>query len=265
MKRTRTQGFTIPEMLVVIAVACILMAILFPVFAQTHCHSSRTCISNLKKLGAAVQMYLQDYDDTLFWNPAPGGLPVSHESSVFRPEKCAPQPHTSFMVLLYPYLKQHWTFKCPQYAGYDVRLHLGYRRSLMRAAFNPPGASATNPAGDPIWMQRIGYGFNEVLIGSPCRPRKLDSLKHDPAEVALLADAEEPWASGSGVWIREQGEWHRYWALKPEETPRHRTDQKNERWQNFMFMDGHAKLLKATATGGKQDGQRGYYPEAKLE
>jgi prepilin-type N-terminal cleavage/methylation domain-containing protein/prepilin-type processing-associated H-X9-DG protein len=63
--RARRQGFTLIELLVVIAIIAILAAILFPVFAQAREKARQTtCISNIKNLGLAAMMYVQDYDDT---------------------------------------------------------------------------------------------------------------------------------------------------------------------------------------------------------
>jgi len=62
MKR---KGFTLIELLVVIAIIAILAAILFPVFARAREKARQTsCLSNLKQLGLAAQMYCQDYDET---------------------------------------------------------------------------------------------------------------------------------------------------------------------------------------------------------
>jgi prepilin-type N-terminal cleavage/methylation domain-containing protein/prepilin-type processing-associated H-X9-DG protein len=63
VRRNKT-GFTLIELLVVIAIIAILAAILFPVFARAREKAKQTtCVSNLKQLGNAVSMYLQDYDD----------------------------------------------------------------------------------------------------------------------------------------------------------------------------------------------------------
>jgi prepilin-type N-terminal cleavage/methylation domain-containing protein/prepilin-type processing-associated H-X9-DG protein len=61
----RSKGFTLIELLVVIAIIAILAAILFPVFAQAREKARQTtCVSNLKQLGTATQLYSQDYDET---------------------------------------------------------------------------------------------------------------------------------------------------------------------------------------------------------
>ncbi len=61
--RTLRKGFTLIELLVVIAIIAILAAILFPVFARAREAARATsCASNLKQLGTAVAMYVQDYD-----------------------------------------------------------------------------------------------------------------------------------------------------------------------------------------------------------
>ncbi len=58
-------GFTLIELLVVIAIIAILAAILFPVFAQVKATAKKAvCLSNMKQVGTAVEMYMQDYDST---------------------------------------------------------------------------------------------------------------------------------------------------------------------------------------------------------
>jgi len=60
---SRRRGFTLIELLVVIAIIAILAAMLFPVFARAR-ESARKiqCLSNVKNIAMAFQMYLTDYD-----------------------------------------------------------------------------------------------------------------------------------------------------------------------------------------------------------
>lgn len=63
--RKRT-GFTLIELLVVIAIIAILAAILFPVFARAREAARKvSCVSNMRQLGTAVNMYVQDYDEIM--------------------------------------------------------------------------------------------------------------------------------------------------------------------------------------------------------
>src|SRR5437588_7782155 len=64
--RIGRKGFTLIELLVVIAIIAILAAILFPVFAQAREKArSASCLSNIKQVTLAWQMYLQDYDEVM--------------------------------------------------------------------------------------------------------------------------------------------------------------------------------------------------------
>ncbi|MDR3707302.1 MAG: DUF1559 domain-containing protein [Capsulimonadaceae bacterium] len=62
----QTNGFTLIEILIVIAIIAILAAVLFPVFSQAREKARQTaCASNLKQLGLACSQYEQDYDETV--------------------------------------------------------------------------------------------------------------------------------------------------------------------------------------------------------
>lgn len=65
--RSRSDGgFTLIELLIVMAMIAVLAALLFPVFAQVREKARQAdCMGNLKQVGAAFTLYMQDYDERL--------------------------------------------------------------------------------------------------------------------------------------------------------------------------------------------------------
>ncbi len=94
-------GFTLIELLVVIAIIAILAAILFPVFARAREKAKQTsCLSNMKQIALAADMYTQDYDETYPLNiyPTPVGA-------------------FTFYHALMPYMKNAQVLTCPSEAN----------------------------------------------------------------------------------------------------------------------------------------------------
>jgi prepilin-type N-terminal cleavage/methylation domain-containing protein/prepilin-type processing-associated H-X9-DG protein len=69
MGRQRPGGFTLIELLVVISIIAMLAALLLPVLAGAREMARRTtCLSNMRQIGMAHQLYLQDCDERLpYW------------------------------------------------------------------------------------------------------------------------------------------------------------------------------------------------------
>jgi prepilin-type N-terminal cleavage/methylation domain-containing protein/prepilin-type processing-associated H-X9-DG protein len=60
-------AFTLVEMLVVMAIILILTAILFPVMVSAKkAANTAVCLSNMRQIGIAAQLYLGDHDDQYF-------------------------------------------------------------------------------------------------------------------------------------------------------------------------------------------------------
>jgi len=132
----RRRGFTLIELLVVIAIIGILAAMVFPVFARAR-ESARkaVCLSNVKNIALAMQMYLADNNDT-FWamehrqevfdyfDTGPGGCPEGPEDDWWGttdgsavPGHCqtatAANPYTKVPVVLDEYIKNRDVWRCP--------------------------------------------------------------------------------------------------------------------------------------------------------
>jgi prepilin-type N-terminal cleavage/methylation domain-containing protein/prepilin-type processing-associated H-X9-DG protein len=102
-RRKLRRGFTLIEILVVIAVIAILAAILFPVFAMAREKArSAVCLSNQKQLASAMAMYVQDYDERFpIWRYF---VPISSEY---------PNGEVTWVENLQPYAKNRKIWLCP--------------------------------------------------------------------------------------------------------------------------------------------------------
>ena len=98
------RGFTLIELLVVIAIIAILAAILFPVFAKAREQARKiSCLSNLKQLGIASNMYLQDYDEQFASGENWHGTTPQVDANFFLGNR----------FQLVPYIKNEKVWLCP--------------------------------------------------------------------------------------------------------------------------------------------------------
>src|SRR5947209_4070690 len=62
-ERHNTSGFSMTEILVVVGIIALVTALCLPIFVGAkRAAKSVSCLSNLRELGAATQLYQQDYD-----------------------------------------------------------------------------------------------------------------------------------------------------------------------------------------------------------
>jgi len=159
----RRSGFTLIELLVVIAIIAILAAMLFPVFARAR-ESARKiqCLSNVKNIATAVQMYLTDYDRfpakpnhdadlEAFFATTPGGR-SSHTGQCCN-RACQANPYGRWPVVLDEYVKNRDVWRCPS----------------AKVTFGP---GFIVPQYTPIWwhylQQTVGEWGTGHHSGGPC-------------------------------------------------------------------------------------------------
>ncbi len=115
------KAFTLVEILVVLAIIALLAAILLPVFATVRGRARQTsCLSNLKQIGAAVGMYMQDYDGR--YPRAIDPLDRAHPGLWTRYPLFAADIGRFPLVneVLQPYVKSKPVFACPADGGFSV-------------------------------------------------------------------------------------------------------------------------------------------------
>jgi len=124
----RRSGFTLIELLVVIAIIAILAAMLFPVFARAR-ESARKiqCLSNVKNIAIAVQIYLTDYDRlppnetngaAINFFSGDGSTGPGGDNDGMRDGQCVERaydanPFLRPAVILQEYVKNRDVYRCP--------------------------------------------------------------------------------------------------------------------------------------------------------
>jgi prepilin-type N-terminal cleavage/methylation domain-containing protein/prepilin-type processing-associated H-X9-DG protein len=219
------RGFTLIELLVVIAIIAILAAILFPVFAQAREAARRTsCLSNMRQMGNALNMYLQDYDETFHKGkgiivPAMNGFGAATAADPI-------EGWENWPWFYGPYVKNVGIFDCPSSPDTTTDLtktdwtndgNYGYNYSgLTRDDGTPPRtlAEITEPASVFVFFDS---GDPQVRAGTNDYPGLLEEL-----DLNLTCDANQ-WASYSKECaLRHGGR------------------------ANMTFADGHAKNISWT-------------------
>jgi prepilin-type N-terminal cleavage/methylation domain-containing protein/prepilin-type processing-associated H-X9-DG protein len=111
------RGFTLIEILVVVAIIALLAAILFPVFARARENARRTsCQSNLKQIGLAALQYVQDYDERYPYSrigySSSNPPPAEYQKFIQGPFSDGSK-QVLWPEFLQPYVKSYQMFACP--------------------------------------------------------------------------------------------------------------------------------------------------------
>lgn len=162
-RHPRSRGFTLIELLVVIAVIGILAGLLLPVLSRgKRSAQSAACLSNLRQIGVALELYVQDHKNR---------LPV-----------CAQLPsldtNPPITKVLAPYLDAPKVFQC----------------RADRAFFPVEGTSYE-------WNQFLnGASYDRPEEWSPVTRSIVDTIFGGRLETPLIGDAEA-FHGAEGIWM----------------------------------------------------------------
>ncbi len=217
----RVRGFTLVELLVVVAIVAILASILMPVFAQAKSAAQSTvCLSNLKQLGLAFHLYAGDSDEV--------AVPAFYYSSDFTTETAwdfvsVVGADGGQLGLLGRYTRTGQLTRCPSFSGES------WGRPTTGYAYN-----TTYLGGDPF------LGVLPAALGAVADPSGTvafaDAGFGDPVAACnyLRAPSDPLFAAGT-VHFRHHGSANTVWA------------------------DGHARRVRGTSVTGGLPGGEGDY------
>jgi prepilin-type N-terminal cleavage/methylation domain-containing protein/prepilin-type processing-associated H-X9-DG protein len=183
MKHRDRSGFTHIELLIVVAIIVLLVAILCPVFAQAREKARQTgCMSNLKQIAAAMQLYSDDHD--LLFPPV-----MVHSSGA------APVFPMTWMCRLQPYVRSTAVFIDPS-SGHT---NGDWRTSgdLLQNYSYTPSERAAGREAQLVWAAPFGVAMWEGLGGFSGDPigdfrREVPSWSQTqvarPAETIIVCD-----------------------------------------------------------------------------
>ncbi len=256
------RGFTLVELLIVLAIIAILAGLLFPVFAMARRAAQTTsCLSNFRSATQAAILYTSDYDDALFpVNQRPGGPPDPESDRVW------PQ-------ILRSYAGGFRLFVCPadhqsmdfggsfdpdllpgdygaRYYDASLKVDIGYNAYYLSPVVRQGAewiarpkslGSINNPSQTFLFIESRGPTAGSYVVAPPCRyvvdhGYYVDSFQADVRRVS--------WNDPDPVYTPIQG-----WALtnEPGDLPQGGVGTRHGDRLNVARVDGSAKTLALSA------------------
>jgi prepilin-type N-terminal cleavage/methylation domain-containing protein len=190
-----TAGFTLVELLVVIAVIATLAALLMPALGRAKAKAHRTaCMNNLRQINAGVRMYSDDAHDV---SPSPGAAAAGTNF---------PNLYSAYKQLMKSYVglngassPQDKLFACPADRFYPNHIFTdddGPTEYVQKSLHEEPFVDYSSYSFNGGDGRTEVVGTNRVTITRPGLGNvKLSAVKH-PSRTVLVAEASAfaPWS-----------------------------------------------------------------------
>ena len=280
-------GFTLIEMLVVVAIISLLAAILFPVFSAVREKArAASCASNLKQIGLGLMQYQQDYDEQM---PIGAYYTPANTTSL----------GAGWYGSIYPYVKSTDVARCPSdmtkaskggflIVSYAANMNLAgpykysrlsswqkpsvtvmaceFGRAVAKLDLGDEGYWAVKNAGSayqyPLSPTTDGY-FAQGGCNQPFGVANVCTDTSAGADFGLYYQADGNFGGNNANQGYTAPAFGYLGGIVPSNSTRYfPTLGRHSEGSNFLFSDGHVKWLKPsqvspgpTATGGKYQGQ----------
>ncbi len=176
-------AFTLPELLIVLAIITILASVLFPVFRMAKGAAYRaTCLSNFKQLQLSTTLYVSDWDDRM--------MPVNHQPS-------SPANSTNdrtWVQLTLPYARSFSIYNCPGDYGHRPAAETTFDQDLV------PGDTYSRYYSASL---RVNAGYNYAYL-APVYKSSNGTWQADPRSMASVAEPSRTLLFVDSVWSRSE-------------------------------------------------------------
>jgi prepilin-type N-terminal cleavage/methylation domain-containing protein/prepilin-type processing-associated H-X9-DG protein len=220
-------GFTLIELLVVIAVIAVLMAILVPALGRAREQAKRIkCFANMRQMGLAQQVYLQDYD----YHLPPSSCRIT-------------DPNGHWLRILATFIHEDLLFQCPSDRAKDF---VDWDRPLLEQPDCRYSSYAVNALLDPVHY-RYGARHNKY--------NRTTSIQH-PQHCIWISEAPDRDNFNLADHIHPET-----WEGSIDYAKQFIAYDRHTGTSNYLFVDGHVENLKIEQTY-QWPGVCYWYPEA---
>ena len=227
-QRLRSTGFSLVELLLVIAIIAILAALLLPALARAKAKARQVaCINNLRQIGIAAAMYVGEY------RQYPGTLSVTYGPCYVWPGRLFTQMSGNRQV-----------FHCPSAtinSSWDTNLNKTLGATGPDGKYDPYGLNSHSrfSFGYNDWGLDLGHdpqlGLGGDIDGRASKGPVTDTMVVNPSEMIMLGDVRTPRSAttidmNADLDPKDSSAGHSQW---PANRHNYRTD--------LMYADTHAE------------------------